>query len=284
MCHLDHYINCSHFVEMPSTNWQEAADNWFGGCCSSFGGISEKLAGRYAKSYMTSKGSCMLNSTTIIVCVDDLACELPQLDEDINEECKAVLVNNDGVSGRFFDSGSMHGTRSIDKLKERKHTYNENTNSLQLDGCQSANVAIPTLKDKTNHECSSCQHPDQSETGVLESGHLHDTSDVSSCTTDECACDELEVKFENLKFTKESELLENQKSFLNGFLGDVFMAKYYNLSAAVKWVEFVCPNCSALLGAYPHSDRCASMDRGVRLFKSYISTALPILGSSDKFR
>nr|POF27404.1 hypothetical protein CFP56_14518 [Quercus suber] len=31
------------FVEMPSVNWREAADNWFGNCCCSFGGVSEKL-------------------------------------------------------------------------------------------------------------------------------------------------------------------------------------------------------------------------------------------------
>ncbi|URE26805.1 hypothetical protein MUK42_15562 [Musa troglodytarum] len=32
-----------HFVEMPSVNWREVADNWFGACCCSFGGISEKI-------------------------------------------------------------------------------------------------------------------------------------------------------------------------------------------------------------------------------------------------
>ncbi|XP_061953518.1 uncharacterized protein LOC133675962 isoform X3 [Populus nigra] len=34
------------FVEMPSVNWPEMADNWFGGCCCSFGGASEKLVNR----------------------------------------------------------------------------------------------------------------------------------------------------------------------------------------------------------------------------------------------
>ncbi|KAL1074155.1 hypothetical protein V6Z11_D11G270200 [Gossypium hirsutum] len=36
-------IHSRNFVEMPSSDWREVADNWFGGCCCSFGGISEKL-------------------------------------------------------------------------------------------------------------------------------------------------------------------------------------------------------------------------------------------------
>jgi len=42
-------------VEIPSVNWREATDNWFGNCFCSFGGVSEKLVNGYANylgSYM----------------------------------------------------------------------------------------------------------------------------------------------------------------------------------------------------------------------------------------
>lgn len=38
-------------MDLPSVNWTDVADNWFGTCCCSFGGISEKLVTRYVKSY-----------------------------------------------------------------------------------------------------------------------------------------------------------------------------------------------------------------------------------------
>ncbi|XP_050944868.1 uncharacterized protein LOC103485086 isoform X2 [Cucumis melo] len=60
------------FVEMPSVNWREVADNWFGSCCCSFGGISEKLVTRYTNSYRCEKGVCLLTLTTITLSKDDL--------------------------------------------------------------------------------------------------------------------------------------------------------------------------------------------------------------------
>ncbi|PPD76448.1 hypothetical protein GOBAR_DD26626 [Gossypium barbadense] len=60
------------FVETPSIDWQEVADNWFGGCCCSFRGISEKLVTRFANSYRCAKGVCLLNFTTVLLCKDVL--------------------------------------------------------------------------------------------------------------------------------------------------------------------------------------------------------------------
>lgn len=69
----------SDFVEMPSVDWREVADNWFGACCCSFGGISEKLVARFANSYTSAKGVCLLNFATVTVCKDDLVgCNFPE--------------------------------------------------------------------------------------------------------------------------------------------------------------------------------------------------------------
>ncbi|VYS58720.1 unnamed protein product [Arabidopsis thaliana] len=60
------------FSEMPSINWRESADNWFGTCCCSFGGISEKMVVKYTNSYTCSSGLCLLSATTVLLSKDDL--------------------------------------------------------------------------------------------------------------------------------------------------------------------------------------------------------------------
>nr|VDD38537.1 unnamed protein product [Brassica oleracea] len=60
------------FSEMPSVNWRESADNWFGTCCCSFGGISEKMVVKYTNSYACSSGLCLLSATTVLLSEDDL--------------------------------------------------------------------------------------------------------------------------------------------------------------------------------------------------------------------
>ncbi|KAE8709927.1 putative Basic leucine-zipper 44 [Hibiscus syriacus] len=81
-----------------------------------------------------------------------------------------------------------------------------------------------------------------------------------------------------------SKLLANQKLFLNGFLGNVFMAKSCNLSMDIDWVELVCPNCLSLLGACPFDNGAAPIDGAVRLFKCYISACSSAGGPGDLFR
>ncbi|KAK4760836.1 hypothetical protein SAY87_005729 [Trapa incisa] len=231
-----------HFVEMPSDNWQEAADNWFGGCCCSFGGVSEKLVARYAKSYMTLKGRCLLDNSAVIICKDDLlGCQFP---ECIGSQDSEILSNlNLGVAAI---------------RKETTHNYL---------GCQ-----VPASDTDADQICES------------ESDSFLDTG--PSLNSECCVCPSSlsENNHQCLAPAEDIKLQENQKSFLNGFLGNVFMAKSYNLSAAIEWEEFSCPYCSELLGAYPSSCGGGPLDGGVRLYKCYISTNLPVLGSNDIFK
>ncbi|TYI76670.1 hypothetical protein E1A91_D06G092500v1 [Gossypium mustelinum] len=46
---------------IQAIDWREVADNWFGGCCCSFGGISEKLVTRFANSYRCAKDMLLLS-------------------------------------------------------------------------------------------------------------------------------------------------------------------------------------------------------------------------------
>ncbi|THU69747.1 hypothetical protein C4D60_Mb08t17670 [Musa balbisiana] len=93
-----------HFVEMPSVNWQEVADNWFGACCCSFGGISEKLVRQYVNRYSCHEGTCLLDGASIIICQDDLEGYsfqelLAGFSDHKNKDLVACNVINDSVKG-----------------------------------------------------------------------------------------------------------------------------------------------------------------------------------------
>ncbi|KAL2905520.1 Serine-aspartate repeat-containing protein D, partial [Bienertia sinuspersici] len=59
-------------VDLPSVNWTDVADNWFGTCCCSFGGISDKLVAKYVKSYRCVEGTCLLTLASVILYKDDV--------------------------------------------------------------------------------------------------------------------------------------------------------------------------------------------------------------------
>ncbi|KAL3615461.1 hypothetical protein CASFOL_041122 [Castilleja foliolosa] len=200
------------FKEMPSVNWRDVADNWFGNCCCSFGGVSEKLVAEYAKSYICTPGVCLLNTTSVLICKDDiLGC----------------------------------------KFADRQNSEPENG-------------APKKLAD------------DDSLSGALHALQIEEKCDRGFC------CSETSSKVQMNEVNVE--LLENQKVFLDGYLGNGFMISSSGLSKNIRWIEFLCPQCSCLAGAYPCIDDNVPVDGGVRLFKCYISTCLPVNGSDDIFR
>lgn len=247
---------------MPSVNWREVADNWFGACCCSFGGISEKLVTRFANSYSCTKGMCPVNFATIVVCKDDLVgCNFPDCGGDESHEAESDLTGDLRFDESTLTSGSNDSCNEKSSLTEIK------------DQEFGVDVLCKVTDEESNHDrlAHLCLESHSSGNEELEQGccthhHISDTS------------------LENQKLLQNLEILENQKSFLNGFLGNIFMVKSSNLSRDVEWLEFLCPQCSTLLGAYPHANGCAPIDGGVRLFKCYISTSLPTGGSKDLFR
>ncbi|KAI3778974.1 hypothetical protein L2E82_08369 [Cichorium intybus] len=169
------------FKEMPSLNWREAADNWFGTCCCSFGGVSEKLVTKYANSYTCSSGMCLMDATSTVISKDDF------------------------IGHKFPDH--------VSQSQNQNQTHGTNTN----------------------------------------------------------------------------ELLANKTSLLNGLLGNSFMVTSPYLSKSINWSEISCPNCSCLLGAYPHDNLDGTLNNAllndtIHLFKCFISTCLPVGTSNDLFR
>ncbi|KAK3010674.1 hypothetical protein RJ639_011277 [Escallonia herrerae] len=233
---------------MPSVNWREAADNWFGACCCSFGGISEKLVTRYANSSTSAKGMCLLSTTPVVVCKDDLlGCPFPNSDGSAKWEPEHDFAGEHSLSKGMLGSGNILATT----------VSSDNLRSDDFDGlCAVAKKVSSKVEDEVN--------------GKAPDGERLSYASISSA--------------KDPKSTTTTGIPGDQKSFLNGFLGNAFMARSSNISKEVQWTEFLCPQCSCLLGAYPCANGNSPLDGGVRFFKSYISTCLPVGGSDDLFR
>lgn len=269
------------FTEMPSTNWSEVADNWFGGCCCSFGGISNKLVAKYANSYASTPGTCLLSTTFIVLYKDDLVgCNFPCGDGSKEGDIVEDVINAKSCEEGMLSIGVKHARVA--------HCFDTKQDAIDCNDSGETKVA-------SNLEChrQGLNTNGENLCNMLTALELsHDVSSASGCCDGvhslvhktENGCFETSgTCLEDHPLIKTFELPENQKSFLNGFLGDIFMARSSNLSKDVLWVEYLCPQCSSFIGAYPAANGCKILDGGIRLFKCYISTCLPTGGSQDVF-
>ncbi|KAF3440718.1 hypothetical protein FNV43_RR19004 [Rhamnella rubrinervis] len=264
------------FMEMPSVNWREVADNWFGACCCSFGGISEKLVTRFVNSHTCAKGICLLSSTTITLCKDDIVgCNFPDLGGCQRYKAEPDFIDDNEVGASTLTSGSNH---ALDE-KSTSTKFKDKEFAANYDG------EVTGEENNQDHFSNTSSEPDfpvkVALVQVSESDFPAKVELAQGCCTHHVS----ETFSENQKPNKDMEILDNQKSFLNGYLGNIFMVRSSNLSVDVEWIEFLCPQCSSLLGAYPCSNNdFTPVDGGVRLFKCYVSTSLPVGGSRDVFR
>lgn len=123
------------FKERPSVNWREAADNWFGTCCCSFGGVSEKLVAKYANSYTCSSGLCLMDATSVVLCKDDfIGYKFPDQVEKreheslelsrLNISSKAV-AKNQSSDVLTVNHGSQNECCHLHADEEETHSTNE---------------------------------------------------------------------------------------------------------------------------------------------------------------
>ncbi|KAF2290794.1 hypothetical protein GH714_015487 [Hevea brasiliensis] len=262
------------FVEMPSVNWREMADNWFGACCCSFGGVSEKLVNRFADAYTCAKGMCLLTSTAVILCKDDLVgCKFADWDGIQRLEPRENFAGQNGLSEEaMLDFGSnLRRDASCDSHSERVDANGTLRSSLLNLNNHAENIKCEVREEEPNANGLFCVPPasDLSENVASESGFCnstHPAQDYVDVSTHEVS----KLSLADQKTSKAVEAMANRRSFLNGFLGNVFMARSYNLSTDIEWKHFVCPHCSTVLGAYPCANGDFPVDNGVRLLKCYL--------------
>ncbi|CAN1253115.1 hypothetical protein LINPERPRIM_LOCUS8233 [Linum perenne] len=235
------------FEVMPSENWREVADNWFGGCCCSFGGVGEELVNTFADAYECGKGLCLLSSAAVTLCKDDIiGCEF--------SDSEPVALDTEPVA---LDTGCL---------------------SEEKDEHQNGRVRPSEINSIDGNKMLKCE--DLEGKNQLSGG----TTAEHGCCDSECHGSDYEPSSVHDEAMRATKFPEHQKSFLNGFLGDAFMVGSYNRSVDIGWMEFLCPQCSILLGAYPVTSGNTPVDNGIRLFKCSISTDLPASGPGDIFR
>ncbi|KAI7737307.1 hypothetical protein M8C21_031405 [Ambrosia artemisiifolia] len=113
-----------HFKEMPSVNWREAADNWFGTCCCSFGGASEKLVAQYANSYTCTPGVCLLDATSVVLCKDDfIGYNFPNRIEHGEHKSLEISRTNSSRKADSNDNGTNGSTIDHNSQSECCHSH-----------------------------------------------------------------------------------------------------------------------------------------------------------------
>ncbi|KAK1280468.1 hypothetical protein QJS04_geneDACA002739 [Acorus gramineus] len=328
---------------MPSINWREAADNWFGTCCCSFGGISEKLVSGYVNSYACAEGKCLVDETSVIICKDDFeGCGFPDFaDVRPKHDSKPDHLPKDDLIYNLRDSGACPGGKSLENGKEgmgevsksvvflsperdesitdQEGHVNEGltvSNSLccsspgfpHLSGCgkvsvlETPDMPRPSLDGTQADGVDSLALSSNSNSKNPAKSFLCSPAHVSSSVEQfQCYRDTKEHHLSDVHdsplhamSTTSSEGQQSMKNPMhtnidgplrNGFLGSGFMIRTSSFSSDVKWVEFRCRNCSSVIGSYPSVNGIdAPVDNGIRLFKCYVSTSLPIGGPQDIFR
>lgn len=306
-------------MEMPSVNWREVADNWFGACCCSFGGISEKLVMQYIKTYDCVEGTCLLDSASVIICKDDLEGYTFQQhwDEQSDKNSKIDTEPNDnqtdtmkeGCKNMSDNTPFICTTSSVDNNVERNVLGSDSfkcekhinplacqlTSSADCTGLVTDHDSLfmesSRLAQLSLNEIQSTVFPDSSslnnDSENLEKLIQLSADELSPIDHCHCCLDEAQYVADanSQKLAENTGPVKIQKWLHDCSLGSGFMNRIANLSDNVEWVTFSCRSCSSVLGAYPsNKNRNEPVDGGVRLFKCYVSTSIPVCGPHDIFR
>ncbi|KAI3959068.1 hypothetical protein MKX01_023744 [Papaver californicum] len=232
---------------MPSFDWREVADNWFGTCCCSFGGISEKLVKKYASSYSSVKGICLYDATCVVVSKDDISGYVfpdcldgyEKHDHESGLFSKEYVTESDINPQNDCSQGLWCGTDERDRA-----TNGDDKPSCILPDKQLREGTVSILDDEVNGTqsiphtslCTSLSGLDLSENVVNENGfstngHSHCCMEKTSFVQnlEDCSHNGLIVSSENQELTNNFKLLKDQRSVLNGSLGNGFMVRTSNL-------------------------------------------------------
>uniref|UniRef100_A0A453N6K3 Uncharacterized protein n=1 Tax=Aegilops tauschii subsp. strangulata TaxID=200361 RepID=A0A453N6K3_AEGTS len=277
-------------VEMPSLNWEDVADNWFGGCCTSFGGASEKLISHYINAYGRLQRTTLLDATSIII-------EKDYLETDIVSRVDTSVPSVDFVAlEEAMFNVTLESDHTAEKIKlnnseeEVCHEKKIGSNHLRPPVLLEEGPCIDTEKNGGTPWTDQC--------GTIQ---LNNGGDVNSeKSTSDCFIENIEQTSQEVDLNLVDPCsccgdggdsgkagLENQRDYKltkSISLGSSFIVKEPNLVKDVNWVELLCSHCSSSLGSYPSQYSDAPSDGRVRLFKCYTSSDLPVGGPHDVFR
>ncbi|KAK8937341.1 hypothetical protein KSP39_PZI012604 [Platanthera zijinensis] len=266
------------FVEIPSTNWQEVADNWFGGCCS-FGGVSEKLVSKYMNIFDCKVGTCLLDRASVTLCDHDLeGAILEKTSSDLGLEypistCCDFSPELTNTSSTCCDLVSLRPC-SDTRVQEIDPSFNVYSTRSTLVGTQ-FDATIDCLKRNFNQ--SSESHDKMASEFV---GERSSKCDFHSRITEATHAAGADGRSEFEASIAGYNAQQSTKVYGSGFL-----ITPGNLSKGIECDELSCIHCSSPLGSYARSKGTISpQEGGIRLFKCYISTSLSVGSPDDIFK
>uniref|UniRef100_K3YRA1 Ubiquitin-conjugating enzyme E2C-binding protein n=1 Tax=Setaria italica TaxID=4555 RepID=K3YRA1_SETIT len=289
-------------MEMPSVNWEDVADNWFGGCCTSFSGAGEKLVAQFINAYGRLEGTSLLDTTAITIETDYLesdlvaqvACSASSDFSAMEEAISDVSVGKGHASGKIKLNNSEEQANITTThaqppfILEKGHSVSSretNGVTLQTDQSGTCEMEIDIDVNFEKPKNDSCVEK------MEESNKEVDLSLVDPCHG--CCVYEYNGKAEDnplqmsLGNQKKQTMLETKRDYKltkTISLGSGFIVKASNLLNDFEWVELLCGRCLSPLGSYPSQGSLVPADGRLRLFKCYTSTELPVMGPHDVFR
>ncbi|GJM90125.1 hypothetical protein PR202_ga06374 [Eleusine coracana subsp. coracana] len=239
-------------MEMPSLNWEDVADNWFGGCCTSFGGASEKLVANSTSSCDSIAQEKSIADVSIGKNHTAGKIDLEKYKDQANITCIQNETNR--VTCQADQSGTSQLENDVDVNLEKSK------NDSCIENMEKSNEEIDPLLVDPCHCCCANEYSVKAE-GNYSSMSLGNQNKQTT----------LETK-RDYTLTKTISL------------GSSFIIKASNLLNDFKWVELLCAQCSSSLGSYPSQCSLVPADGRVRLFKCYTSTELPVTEDEISFR
>jgi hypothetical protein len=288
---------------MPSLNWEDVADNWFGGCCTSFGGASEKLVSRYINAYGRLEGTTLIDATSIIIEKDYLETDLvsridnsvPSIDfVALQEAMSNFTLESDHTTDRIKlnnseeachekenESSQVHPPVLLEEgpcINNTERTTENNGGTPSSDQCGTIqlNIGVDVNSEKSTSDCC-----------VENMEQTSQEAELFLVDPWKCCCGSGDSGKAAYSTSEMTSTLENERDYKltkSISLGSSFIVKESNLLKDVNWVELLCSHCSSSLGSYPSQCSDAPTDGRVRLFKCYTSSDLPVGGPHDVFR
>ncbi|XP_052141254.1 uncharacterized protein LOC127761076 [Oryza glaberrima] len=287
--------------EMPSLNWEDVADNWFGGCCTSFGGASEKLVSQYINAYGRLEGTSLLNATSISI-------EKDYLEKDLASGLVSSVPSNDcdALQEDICDVhiGEDHTTGNMEFNSSEEKAYHEKQIGCNHVQCSVVPEEGPCVSNSekdgdtlwTDQSGIIKVNPEESKNDSCVDDIEKPTKETDLLSVDPCNCccdggnsrksedNPSNVPSGNLEMQAKLDTQRDYKLTKSISLGCSFIVKASNLVNDVEWLELLCAHCSSPIGSYPSQHSHAPADGRVRLFKCYASSDLHVGGPHDVFR
>ncbi|KAL2630744.1 hypothetical protein R1flu_015430 [Riccia fluitans] len=271
----------SRVLELPSMEWRELADHWFGTCCCSDGAKTESLVAQFQQLMTPARGLCLVGSTVCIIHPGDLISGA--------ESSQDTLSVGSYPDGRVDASEDLPGTsviipevinkpvntvaRSSQRLVVRDGPGTLASEASEADFCGSEVTSLGT-EDDVSDQSKHTTDPEESlniDDVVVLGGEDHSMGEVveggHNCATH---CGERHGTRVAITVANSG---AGTKPMANGFMSGSSAA-----SSSPTWIPVHCHSCSSIVGA------TSKEDGGVQLFKCHVSTDESGGGPEDIFR